>query len=70
VKAVFADTFYWIAIAAPTDAAPVRASSFTNDIVTTDEVLGEYLTFFCAVPEYMRRKAATNVGAILQDSAV
>ena len=70
MKAVFADTFYWIAITAPTDAAHLRASGFTNDIVTTDEVLSEYLTFFCAAPEYLRRKAATNVEAILQDAAV
>ena len=53
-----------------TDAAHPRASQFTDDIVTTDEVLSEYLTFFCSAPEYLRRKAAVNVTAILQDPAV
>jgi hypothetical protein len=41
VKAVFADTFYWIALTAPTDAAHHRAHhrahQVTGDIVTTDE---------------------------------
>lgn len=69
VKTVFADTFYWIAITAPSDAAHERARRVTDDIVTTDEVLAEYLTFFCTGPEYMRRKAA-NVQAILKDSTV
>jgi len=29
-------------------------------IVTTDEVLAEYLTFFATAPEPMRRKAVVN----------
>jgi predicted nucleic acid-binding protein len=70
VKPVFADTSYWIALTDATDAAHERAGQFMNEIVTTDEVLGEYLTFFCAAPEYMRRKAAINVTAILEDPAV
>ena len=60
MKTAFADTFYWIAITAPSDAAYERARRVTDDIVTTDEVLAEYLTFFCTGPEYMRRKAAAN----------
>ena len=70
MKTAFADTFYWIAITAPSDAAYERARQVTDDIVTTDEVLAEYLTFFCTGPEYMRRKAAANVQAILKDSTV
>jgi predicted nucleic acid-binding protein len=70
VKAVFADTFYWIALTVPTDAAHHRAHQVTDEIVTTDEVLSEYLTFFCTSPESLRRKAATNVQDILRDPGV
>jgi predicted nucleic acid-binding protein len=50
MTALFADTFYWIALAGSTDSAHQRALTFTDEratspIVTTDEVLTEYLTF-------------------------
>ncbi len=38
--------------------------------MTIDEVLTEYLTFFCTSPEYLRRKAASNVQNILNDPSV
>ena len=38
--------------------------------MTTEEVLTEYLTFFCASPEYLRREVVSNVEAILHDPAV
>ena len=48
MKAVFADTFYWIALADFTDRAHQRALALTAErpstqIVTTDEVLTERL---------------------------
>ena len=70
MNAVFADTFYWIALTVPTDAAHHRAHEVTSDIVTTDEVLSEYLTFFCTFPESLRRKAAQNVHDVLRDQGV
>jgi predicted nucleic acid-binding protein len=70
VRAVFADTFYWIALAHPGDAAHHRADQITDDIVTTEEVLAEYLTFFCAAPEYVRREVASSVEDILRDPTV
>jgi predicted nucleic acid-binding protein len=70
VKVVFADTFYWIALTVPGDAAYARANQVTNDVVTTEEVLTEYLTFFCAAPEYLRRDVAANVEAMLSDPGV
>jgi uncharacterized protein len=70
VTLVFADTFYWIALTVPADAAHERASQIKDEIITTDEVLSEYLTFFCETPEYMRHKAARNVQDILRDSTV
>ena len=67
---VFADTFYWIALTDSTDKAHERVLRITDDIVTTDEVLTEYLTFFCAAPEFMRREVALAVEDILQDQTV
>ena len=70
MRVVFADTFYWIAVTLPGDAAYDRAQEVADDIVTTEEVLTEYLTFFCASPEYLRREVASNVEAILHDPTV
>ena len=46
MSTAFADAFYWIALATPLDAAHERAKKFTDDIVTTQEVLTDYLNFF------------------------
>jgi predicted nucleic acid-binding protein len=70
MRTVFADTFYWIALTSPADVAHDRARQIKDDIVTTDEVLTEYLTFFCGGPEYLRRKAAANAENILRDPSV
>jgi hypothetical protein len=70
MTAVFADTFYWIAPTLPRDAAYERAQQVMDDIVTTEEVLTEYLTFFSEAPEYLRREVAANVGAMLSDPGV
>jgi predicted nucleic acid-binding protein len=75
MTAVFADTFYWIALADFADSAHQRALTLTaarasSQIVTTDEVLAEYLTFLATAPEQMRRKAVTNAQSILEDPGV
>ncbi|MGD0697885.1 MAG: PIN domain-containing protein [Terriglobia bacterium] len=72
---IFADTFYWIALVDFTDSSHQRALALTRErtdspIVTTDEVLGEYLTFFATAPEQMRRKAVINAQRIMEDSDV
>jgi predicted nucleic acid-binding protein len=72
---LFADTFYWIALADVADSAHQHAIALTNEwttseIVTTDEVLGEYLTFFATAPEQMRRKAVSNVQRVLENPGV
>ena len=74
MTALFADTFYWIALTDVTDSSHQAAVelTFARDadlIVTTDEVLVEFLTFF-AVPEPMRRKAVIIAQAILKDPGV
>jgi predicted nucleic acid-binding protein len=70
-----ADTFYWIALADLTDSAHRRAMALTVEwedslILTTDEVLAEYLTFFATALEQMRRKAVSNTQRILENPGV
>ena len=69
MKAVFADTFCWVALTSPADPAFERSHQIKDQVVTIDEVLTEYLTFFSA-SEYLRRKAASNVQMILQEPDV
>jgi hypothetical protein len=75
MTALFADTFYWIALADFTDSAHERALAITyarapSPIVTTDEVLAEFLTFFSTAPEPLRREASATVRGILADPAI
>ena len=75
MTALFADTFYWIALADPTDSAHHLALTLTaeraaSQIVTTDEVLTEYLTFFASAPAPTRREAAEVVEDLLTSSIV
>lgn len=70
MKPVFGDTFYWIALTLPDDEAYSRAQEITDDIVTTEEILSEYLTFFSRSPEHLRRQAVANVDAILSNPTV
>jgi uncharacterized protein len=75
MTALFADTFYWIALADSTDSAHQHALALTAEraasfIVTTDEVLTEYLTFFATAPEPFRREVAGSVQALLASSVV
>ena len=75
MTALFADTFYWVALADFADSAHQRALVLTAEraasrIVTTDEVLTEYLTFFSTAPEPVRREAAESVVDILASSVI
>jgi len=61
MTALFADTFYWVALADFKDSAhrcavAIRSERADALIVTTDEVLVEYLTFFAVsfFPSLMR----------------
>jgi uncharacterized protein len=60
VPEIFADTFYWIALANPADDAhqAAKAFDFGNPeaaLVTTDEVLIEFLNYFAGAGERKRR---------------
>jgi predicted nucleic acid-binding protein len=75
VTAVFADTFYWVAVTTPDDNAYARALEFSRAlaperIVTTDEVLSEYLTFFSGMKPSVRRQAGANTAALLRNPRV
>ncbi len=75
MTALFADTFYWIALADPNDSAHRLALTLTTEqvtwhFVTTDEVLTEYLNFFSSAPGSARRQAAAVVEDLLTSSVV
>ena len=54
---IFADSFYWIALANPADAWHQEAKKFSQMnhlLVTTDEVLTEFLNYFAGTGERKR----------------
>jgi predicted nucleic acid-binding protein len=74
VKAVFADTFYWVALTNPGDRHSQKALQFDDllsggNVYTTEEVLSEVLTFF-AGDSWLRNRAVETVREILSDPAV
>lgn len=75
MKAIFADTFYWAALTSIDDSAHDRAMELSRSlapdrIVTTDEVLSEYLAFFAAARPRVRAEAGKNVTDLLQSVSV
>jgi predicted nucleic acid-binding protein len=75
VKAIFADTFYWAALTALDDPAHARAIDLSRSlnpdrIVTTDDVLTEYLTFFAGARPSIRDRAGRNVAALMESLEV
>ena len=78
MTALFADTFYWIALLDSADNAHRHALELTSGfggreriaLVTTDEVLAEYLTFFATAHERIRRKALRNAQRVLENAGV
>ena len=75
MKAVFADSLYWIAIVKPGDpwaAAAKNAKALLAEvrIVTTDEVLIEFLAAFSGSGPNLRQQAAKMVRAIISNPNV
>jgi uncharacterized protein len=75
MRTVFADSLYWIAIVRPNDpwkvaARAARGTAGDLRIVTTDEVLTEFLAALSASGETMRHQAARMVRAILSNRNV
>jgi predicted nucleic acid-binding protein len=73
VRRVFADTLYWLALFVPGDEwaeAAVTADLADALLVTTEEVLSEFLTAVCARGDHARRLACRSVREILADPGV
>ncbi len=75
MKAIFADTFYWAALTSIDDSAHDRAMELSRTlapdrIVTTDEVLSEYLAFFAGARPSVRAEAGKNVTDLLRSVSV
>jgi predicted nucleic acid-binding protein len=75
VNVVFADTLYWVAIASPRDqwhnpvlAARTRLGPIR--IITTEEVLTEFLTALSSGGTLLRRQASLIARTILDDATV
>jgi len=71
VKALFADTFYWAAVTNREDNAHLRAMELSRSldpdrIITTDEVLCEYLAFFAGARPRVRAEAGKNFAELMQ----
>ncbi|MEH1813393.1 MAG: hypothetical protein V7L09_13250 [Nostoc sp.] len=72
---VFVDTFYWIALANPRDAWHVRAqeihkSLMQTKLITTDEVLTEFVNYFSTAGKYTRSGIFQLTQSILQNDRV
>ncbi|MEH2047529.1 type II toxin-antitoxin system VapC family toxin [Nostoc sp.] len=72
---VFVDTFYWIALANPRDAWHVRTqdihkSLMQTRLITTDEVLTEFVNYFSTAGRYTRSGIFQLAQSILQNDRV
>ena len=75
MKAVFADTFYWAALTSTEDSTHARALAFSRSlppdkIITTDEVLNEYLAYFSGAQPSVRVQAGKTVSDLLVNRLV
>ena len=75
MKSVFADAWYWIALANPRDQWHEAAKAMgrklgTSHLITTDEVLVEVLAFFAEYVADMRKAAVRLVRAVLANPNV
>jgi len=72
MRTVFADTAYWLAISNPRDqlhqkALEVSQSLGPHRIITTDEVLTEFLALYSPYGPEMRRTAAQMARGVLSN---
>jgi len=75
MRTIFADTFYWTALLNPRDEWHIRVISFSKNLVsvrlvTTDEVLTEFLNFFSGYDMKMRQSVIERIQDILQNDYV
>jgi len=72
---VFVDILYWIAITNPNDpwhkpSMKAKASLGQVHLVTTDEVMTEFLNAFSAQGEFFRRRAVETARTLMADVTV
>ena len=72
---VFADTFYWVSLTSPVDAAHAQAAVFDISrhrppIITTEEVIAEFLTFFGGKGSFLRTKAVAVARTIIANERI
>lgn len=72
MRQVFADTFYWVALVSPGDSWYSRVFTVSNalgsvQIITTEEVLIEALTFYAESGSYQRQRIVNFVDNILDN---
>jgi predicted nucleic acid-binding protein len=72
MRRIFADALYWVALAHRKDQWHARAVQVSRQLgavtlITTDEVLAEFLNHFSAYGEPMRIQAAGTVRSFLSD---
>ena len=74
MPSVFADTFFWVALSNSRDDSHERAKVFIRStspqIVTTEEVLTEYLNYFSERGPTLRSRVAANVERMLTGVSV
>jgi uncharacterized protein len=75
VKAVFADAFYWTALTSIDDSAHRRALALSRSlqpdkIITTEEVLDEYLAYFSGARRSVREHAGDMVASLLDSRKI
>ena len=75
MRAIFADTSYWIALTNVQDDAHEKAKTLTLSLqprlfLTSEPVLTEYLNYFAAWGPGFRRRASVSVQEILASQTV
>jgi predicted nucleic acid-binding protein len=74
MKRIFADTFYWIALLNPKDdwydsVIKVSQSIANSQIITTEEVLTEVLTFYSNSGSRQRKRTVNFIKQIMNNPA-
>lgn len=75
MRQIFADTFYWIAFINPSDVWHTRVTHTWGSLqpctlITTEEVLGELLTFYSKSGNKLRERAVNLVEDVLDSPDV
>jgi uncharacterized protein len=75
MKSVFADTFYWTALLNPKDEYHAIVKNYSKQLestilVTSDEVITEFLNFFSKYHPLMRQGAVQRAKEILNNDSI